>query len=45
MSYVSRSNTLDDIDFSDPGILADLRRVFDFLAQIEVDEPVQRGAA
>lgn len=32
--YVSRSNTLDDIDWNDPGIIEDIRRVFAVLAEI-----------
>lgn len=31
----SRGHTLDDIDFGDPGIIEDIRRVFTVLAEIE----------
>lgn len=36
----SRGHTIEDIDFSDPGIIADIRRVFEVLAEIEV-KPVE----
>lgn len=36
--YVSKGNTLDDVDFADPGILADIRAAFAVLAQIEVED-------
>ena len=43
--YVSKSNTLDDIDWNDLGIIADIRAVFAVLAEIEVRPTAKEGTA
>ncbi len=38
----SLGHTLNDVDFSDPRILSDIRAVFDVLAEIEIQPATQQ---